>query len=141
PDIKAEVDQFDKQSVMPNPQIRNIYPAGKLPAKCPPGMVKLGGYGSCSAWQGELGLDVITAHLIAPYAKIVISATPADSEETDDAVSQVAMPELMKAVEYIARNHLANTISISDGSGESTYASKEEITAQDSGELTAAAAG
>jgi subtilase family serine protease len=51
------------------------------------------------------------------------------------------MPELMKAVEYIAQKHLANTISISDGSGESTYSSKEEITSQDPGELTAAAAG
>ena len=105
-------------------------------------MVALGSYGSCNAWGGELALDVITAHLIAPYAKIVISATPADTEETDDAVSQVAMPELMKAVEYIAQNHLANTISISDGSGESTYNyGQEEITAQNAGELTAAAAG
>ena len=46
------------------------------------------------------------------------------------------------AVEYIARNHLATTISISDGSGESTYNyGQEEITAQNAGELTAAAAG
>src|SRR6201994_1730125 len=141
PSIAAQVHSFDQDFGLPDPDIETIYPTGPLPATCPPGMVALGSYGSCSAWGGELALDVITAHLIAPYAKIVISATPADTEETDDAVSQVAMPELMKAVEYIARNHLANTISISDGSGESTYASKEEITAQDSGELTAAAAG
>ena len=141
PGIAAEVHSFDQNFGLPDPEIQTIYPTGPLPATCPPGMVKLGSYGSCSAWGGELALDVITAHLIAPYAKIVISATPADTEETDDAVSQVAMPELMKAVEYIAQNHLANTISISDGSGESTYSSKEEITAQDPGELTAAAAG
>ncbi|HEY2523149.1 MAG TPA: S53 family peptidase [Streptosporangiaceae bacterium] len=141
PGIAQQVHSFDQNFGLPDPDIDTIYPTGPLPATCPPGMVKLGGYGSCSAWGGELALDVITAHLIAPYAKIIISATPADTEETDDAVSQVAMPELMKAVEYIAQNHLANTISISDGSGESTYSSKEEITAQDPGELTAAAAG
>jgi subtilase family serine protease len=141
PSIAQQVHSFDQDFGLPDPDISTIYPTGPLPATCPPGMVALGSYGSCSAWGGELALDVITAHLIAPYAKIVISATPADTEETDDAVSQVAMPELMKAVEYIAQNHLANTISISDGSGESTYSSKEEITAQNAGELTAAAAG
>jgi subtilase family serine protease len=52
------------------------------------------------------------------------------------------MPELMKAVEYIAQNHLASTISISDGTGEASYSNgKEEVTAQDPGELAAAAAG
>src|SRR6201992_26102 len=141
PSIAAQVHSFDQNFGLPDPDIETVYPTGPLPATCPPGMVKLGSYGSCNAWGGELALDVITAHLIAPYAKIIISATPADTEETDDAVSQVAMPELMKAVEYIAQNHLANTISISDGSGESTYSSKEEITSQDPGELTAAAAG
>jgi len=141
PSIAQQVHSFDQDFGLPDPDISTIYPTGPLPATCPPGMVKLGSYGSCDAWGGELALDVITAHLIAPYAKIIISATPADTEETDDAVSQVAMPELMKAVEYIAQNHLANTISISDGSGESTYSSKEEITSQDPGELTAAAAG
>ena len=43
----------------------------------------------------------MAAHLIAPYAKIVISATPADTQVTDDAASQVAPPEMMKAVEFI----------------------------------------
>src|ERR1700761_3034008 len=142
PSIAQQVHSFDQDFGLPAPDISTIYPTGPLPATCPPGMVALGSYGSCDAWGGELALDVITAHLIAPYAKIVISATPADTEETDDAVSQVAMPELMKAVEYIAQNHLANTISISDGSGESTYNyGQEEITAQNAGELTAAAAG
>jgi hypothetical protein len=142
PGIAAQVHSFDQDFGLPDPQISTIYPAGPLPATCPPGMVKLGSYGSCDAWGGELALDVISAHLIAPYAKIVISATPADTEETDDAASQVAPPEMMKALEYIAQNHVANVISISDGTGESTYSSgQEEITAQDPGELAAAAAG
>jgi subtilase family serine protease len=142
PNIAKVVAGYDKIFGLPNPQITTIFPAGRLPKTCPAGMVKLGSYGSCSAWAGELELDVMSAHLIAPYAKIVISATPADTQETDDAASQVAMPEIMKGVEVIAAEHLANVISISDGNGESSYsAGAEEITAQDPGELAAAAVG
>jgi subtilase family serine protease len=142
PGIGKAVDHYDHIFGLPNPDIQTVFPDGPLPAKCPRGMVKLGSYGSCSAWQGELELDVISAHLVAPYAKIVISATPADSEINSDAAEQVAMPEIMKGVEYISQNHLANVMSISDGSGEVTYPhGAEEITAQNAGELTAAAAG
>lgn len=142
PNVSKVVAGFDKTYGLPNPQITTVFPRGSLPRSCPPGMVKLGSYGSCDAWKGELELDVISAHLMAPYAKIVISATPADSEITDDAASQVAPPEMMRALEYISRRHLANVISISDGTGESTYShGREEITAQDPGELAAARAG
>jgi subtilase family serine protease len=142
--IAGQVAAFDKPLGLPNPQITTMYPSGdgKLPAKCPPGMVALGGYGSCQAWEGELQLDVESAHLMAPYAKILISVTPADSQITDDAASQVAPPEMMQALEAISKNHLANVLSISDGTGESSYShGAAEITAQNMGELTAAAAG
>jgi subtilase family serine protease len=134
---------FDKQFDLPAPpSLRTIYPAGPLPKTCPPGMVKLGGYGSCDAWGGELALDVVTAHMIAPYAKIVISATPADTEVKDDPASNVAPPEMMKALEVISRQHLANVISISDGTGETTYGyGRAQILANNPGELAAAAAG
>jgi hypothetical protein len=142
PNVSKVVAGFDKTYGLPNPQITTVFPSGSLPRKCPSGMVKLGSYGSCDAWKGELELDVISAHLMAPYAKIVISATPADSEITDDAASQVAPPEMMRALEYISSHHLANAISISDGTGEITYShGQEEITAQEPGELAAAAAG
>jgi subtilase family serine protease len=142
PNVASVVAGFDKIFGLPNPQITTIYPAGALPKTCPAGMVALGSYGSCQAWAGELELDVLSAHLIAPYAKILISATPADTQETDDPASNVAMPEIMKGVEVIAADHLANVISISDGNGESSYsAGAEEITAQNPGELAAAAAG
>lgn len=142
PKIGGIVASFDKALHLPNPSITTIYPSGKLPAKCPPGMVKLGGYGSCKAWAGELTLDVLAAHLMAPYAKILISATPADSEITDDPAAQVAPYEMMRALEQISSRHLANVISISDGSAESSYIhGPGEITAQDPGELAAAAAG
>ncbi len=144
PHIAEQVASFDKIFGLPNPEIQTIFPSsdGKLPSQCPLGMRALKSYGSCRAWQGELQLDVMSAHLIAPYAKILISATPADSEITDDAASQVAPPEMMEALEHISSAHLANVISISDGTGESSYSNGiPEILAQDPGELAAAAAG
>jgi subtilase family serine protease len=141
-DIYRQVAGFDKAFGLPNPQIQTIYPAGPLPAKCPAGMVKLQSYGSCNAWKGELTLDVIAAHLIAPYAKIVISATPADTEIAGDPAENVAMPEIMKGVEFISSHHLADVMSISDGTGETTYpAGPAQITSQNAAELTAAANG
>jgi len=76
PNVSKVVAGFDKTYGLPNPQITTVFPSGRLPRKCPTGMVKLGSYGSCQAWaDGELPLDVAAVHLIAPYAKIVISAT------------------------------------------------------------------
>ena len=141
PSIGQYVAHFDQVNGLPNPQITTIYPVG-MPRTCPAGMVRLGTYGSCSSWAAELQLDVTAVHLMAPYARIVIAVAPADTEITDDAASQVAPPEMMKAVEYIASHHLANVISISDGTGESSYShGLAEILAQDPGELAAAAAG
>jgi subtilase family serine protease len=144
PDIASFMARIDKHLGLPKAQITTIFPTGRhrLPATCPPGMVKLGGYGSCSTWKGEEAIDVLSAHLLAPYAKILVTVAPADSEITDDAAIQVAPPEFMQAVEYLSGHHLANVISISDDSAESTYAhGPEEIRAQDPGELTAAANG
>ncbi len=142
PGIASYIHTRDLRYGLPDPVIQTIFPSGPLPAQCPPGMVALGSYGSCDAWQGELELDVLTVHLIAPYAKIVISATPADSEITDDAASNVAPPEMMRALEYIGARHIANAISISDGTGEGTYPfGQAQIHANDPGPLSAAAAG
>jgi len=52
------------------------------------------------------------------------------------------MPEIMKGVEFISSHHLADVMSISDGTGETTYtAGPAQITSQNAAELTAAAAG
>lgn len=142
PNIGTAMTRFDHQFGLPDPDIRTIYPAGRLPPQCPPGMVALGTYGSCDAWAVELELDVEAVHLVAPYARILLAVAPADSEITDDAASQVAPPEMMRAVADISAGHLADVVSISDGSGESTYGGgAAEIHAQDPGELAAAAAG
>jgi hypothetical protein len=141
-DLYRQVAGFDKVFGLPNPQIQTIYPAGPLPPVCPRGMLRLQSYGSCNAWKNELTLDVIAAHLIAPYAKIIISATPADTEVTGDRAENVAMPEIMKGVEYISGHHLADVMSISDGTGETTYpAGPAQVTSQSAAELTAAANG
>jgi hypothetical protein len=142
PGIQATLNALDAQIGLPDTTVTTIYPNGPLPATCPAGMQALGNYGSCSAWGGELTLDVEAVHLFAPYATIVISATPADSEIADDASSQVAPPEMMKALEYLSAHQLADVISISDGSNEGDYRNgAAEIHAQDPGELVAAAAG
>jgi subtilase family serine protease len=142
PNIAATMASFDAKFHLPAANLTTIFPNGPLPATCPAGMVALGSFGSCDAWEGELTLDVESVHMMAPYANIVISATPADSEINDDAADQVAMPEIMKAVEVISSQHLANVMSISDGTGETTYTfGNEEIKANSVGELTAAANG
>jgi len=144
PLLAKEMASRDKQLGLPNPQIKTIYPTGRhrLPATCPPGMAKLTGYGSCATWEAEAALDALAVHMMAPYAKILVTVAPPDSETTGDAASQVAPPEFMQAVEYLSVHHLANVISISDGTAESTYSHGfEEIRAQDPGELTAAANG
>ncbi|MFJ6214244.1 Ig-like domain-containing protein [Streptomyces sp. NPDC092296] len=142
PNIQATMDAFDDAVGLPHATIETVYPSGSLPSTCPAGMVALGSYGSCSAWQGELRLDVEAAHMLAPYAKILIVATPSDSEIVGDASSEVAMPEIVKGMEFVSRNHLADVMSISDGSSETDYSrGKQEITAQDIGEVMAAAYG
>jgi subtilase family serine protease len=85
----------------------------------------------------------MSAHLMAPYAKILLVVTPADTVIPNaDPAQNVAPPEMMESLEDIARNHLANVISVSDGTGEFTYPfGKPEITAQNPGELAAATAG
>jgi subtilase family serine protease len=144
PGIASFTAKFDRALGLPEAQITTIFPTGRhrLPASCPPGMLKLGHYGSCRGWAGEEGIDVLFAHLLAPYARILVAVAPPDSEITDDAASQVAPPEFIQAVEYLSLHHLANVISISDDSAESTYShGSEEIHAQDPGELMAAANG
>jgi hypothetical protein len=140
--IQKTLNTLDNQVGLPHTTVRTVYPNGPLPKTCPAGMQHLGDYGSCRAWGGELTLDVEAVHLFAPYAKIIISATPADSQIADDASSQVAPPEMMKALEYLSTRKLADVISISDGSNEGDYShGQAEIRAQDPGELTAAANG
>jgi hypothetical protein len=142
PQIQSDLASLDAQLGLPDTTIDTVFPSGPLPAQCPAGMVALGSYGSCDAWQEELELDVESVHLMAPYARIVIAATPSDSEVVGDPSGEVAMPEMVKGMEYISQHQLANVMSSSNGSSETDYSrGAAEIHAQDPGELTAAAAG
>lgn len=144
PNLDARVSEFDQRIGLPPADIETIYPsgAGRLPAQCPAGMLALGDAGSCDAWAGEIELDVESVHLIAPYAKILVAVTPPDSEITDDTAMQGNPPEMMQGLEYIAAHHLADAVSISAAIAEQAFShGKLEITAQDPGELAAAAAG
>ena len=143
PDIASFMARIDKSLGLPKAQIKTIFPTGRhrLPATCPPGMARAGRLRVVPRLGGRGGESTsCSAHLLAPYAKILVTVAPPDSEITDDAASQVAPPEFMQAVEYLSVHHLANVISISDDTAESTYRHGfEEIHAQDPGELTAAA--
>ena len=144
PDISAEMDAFDQRTGLPPVDIQTVYPSGdgRLPSSCPSRMQGPGGYGTCAGWAAEELLDVETAHLIAPYADILVGVTPPDSEIVGDIATKEAPPELMQGVEYISTRHLADVISISGGTGEASYAGgAAEIHAQDPAELTAAADG
>jgi hypothetical protein len=140
PFVSQVLARFDHAYDLPTVHLSSIYPAGALPASCPHQMLVLGSYGSCYDWRYELELDVESVHLIAPYARILLVVAPADRDA--DAAEGVAPPEMLEGVEDVSRHHLANVISVSDGSGESTYRhGRAEIVAQDPGELAAAAAG
>jgi hypothetical protein len=144
PSISTQMDAFDSSTGLPPVTLQTIYPSGdgQLPASCPTSMQGQGDYGTCVGWAGEELLDVETAHLIAPYAHILLAITPPDSEVVGDIATKEAPPEMMQGVEYIAAHHLADAISISGGTGEASYAGGgAEIHAQDPAELTAAADG
>jgi hypothetical protein len=142
PNITSTIDNLDTTVGLPDPTISTVFPTGPPPASCPAGMTALGSEGSCNAWAGEVDLDVEAVHLIAPYASIIISDTPSDSEIVGDAASEASMPEITQAMEYITNNHLADVMSVSDANAEGGYsAGRDEVTAQDIGEVTAAANG
>src|SRR6266567_9229503 len=52
PNVASFIHTRDLRYGLPDPVIQTIYPSGPLPATCPPGMVALGSYRSCDAWQG-----------------------------------------------------------------------------------------
>jgi hypothetical protein len=92
PGIATYMHNQDLKYGLPDPDIETIYPSGSLPAQCPAGMVALASYGSCNGWVGELRLDVLTVHLIAPYA--VISELAVADDLAAGRLTEVRAPEL-----------------------------------------------
>jgi subtilase family serine protease len=68
-------------------------------------------------WALEVSLDVEWAHAIAPEANILLVTTP-----TAEVLGVQGFPDMMKAVQFVVDNHLADIISMSLGAGEGTFA-------------------
>ena len=115
PTIRHDLHVFDKAFGLPDPSLRIISPAGKLPKFDHTNRDMLG-------WAGETTLDVEYAHAIAPRAKILLVATP-----TAQTAGVHGLPQIVKAENYVINHHLADVISQSFGSVEPTFTSKAEL--------------
>jgi subtilase family serine protease len=75
-----------------------------------------------SAWAIEVALDVETSHAIAPGANILLVHT-----NTAETLGVQGFPNMMKAEDYVVKNHLANVISQSFGSAEDAFGSASSL--------------
>jgi subtilase family serine protease len=75
-----------------------------------------------SAWALEVALDVETSHAIAPMANILL--VHSNNAET---LGVQGFPNMMKAEDYVVKNHLANVISQSFASSEDAFGSKQSL--------------
>ena len=75
-----------------------------------------------SAWAIEVALDVETSHAIAPQANILLVHT-----NTAETLGVQGFPNMMKAEDYVVKNHLANIISQSFGSAEEAFGSPQSL--------------
>ncbi len=124
PNIAKVIDAYDKAHGLPAADVETITPAGPLP-ECTPQTAPVNG---CESWIGETDLDVTMAHSLAPAAKILIVATPVNETQ-----GFTGLPEMMYAVQYLAKHRLADVISMSLGATEETFPSFESIKTLDPG--------
>jgi subtilase family serine protease len=75
-----------------------------------------------AAWAIEVALDVETSHAIAPQANILL--VHSNNAET---LGVQGFPNMMKAEDYVVKNHLANVISQSFASSEDAFGSKSSL--------------
>ncbi|HSC49437.1 MAG TPA: S53 family peptidase [Gaiellaceae bacterium] len=75
-----------------------------------------------AAWALEVALDVETSHAIAPMANILL--VHSNNAET---LGVQGFPNMMKAEDYVVKNHLANVISQSFASSEDAFGSKQSL--------------
>jgi len=71
-----------------------------------------------TGWALEVVLDVEWAHAIAPGANILLVHTP-----TAETYGVQGVPQMIKAEDYIVKNHLADVISQSFGASEASFGS------------------
>jgi len=75
-----------------------------------------------TGWAIEVALDVEWAHAIAPGANILLVHTP-----VAETLGVQGFPALMKAEDYVVKNHLANVITQSLGSSENAFGSFQSL--------------
>jgi subtilase family serine protease len=116
PTIKHDLAVFDQQFKLPAPPaFRIITPSGVIPKwnKNDSDM---------TGWGGETTLDVEYAHTIAPGAKILLVETPVSETE-----GVTGFPQIVKAENYVLKNHLGDVISQSFSATEQTFAGLRQI--------------
>ena len=110
PTIKHDLAVFDQQFKLPAPpSFRIITPSGLIP--------KWNQNDSdMTGWGGETTLDVEYAHTIAPGANILLVETPVSETE-----GVTGFPQIVKAENYVLKNHLGDVISQSFSATEQTF--------------------
>src|SRR5580692_4912745 len=116
PTIKHDLAVFDQQFKLPAPpSFRIITPSGVIP--------KWNKNNSdMTGWGGETTLDVEYAHTIAPGANILLVETPVSETE-----GVTGFPQIVKAENYVLKNHLGDVISQSFSATEQTFAGLKQI--------------
>jgi len=111
PTISRDLAVFDRQFKLPAPpSFRIITPSGVIP--------KWNKNNSdMTGWGGETTLDVEYAHTIAPGANILLVETPVSETE-----GVTGFPQIVKAENYVLKNHLGDVISQSFSATEQTFA-------------------
>jgi subtilase family serine protease len=116
PTISSDLHVFDQTFGLPDPpEISTISPAGSPPRFDPTDTDMTG-------WALETTLDVEYAHVIAPEASILVVATPVS--ETDGVQG---FPEIVQAENYVIDHGLADVISQSFGTEESSFANPRTL--------------
>jgi subtilase family serine protease len=111
PDIASDLATFDTSFKIPAPPSFNIIaPAGTIPP--------FTGTTTQVNWAEETSLDVEYSHAMAPGANILLVETPV--AETEGAAG---FKQIVKAENYVIKNHLGQVISQSFGATESTFKS------------------
>jgi subtilase family serine protease len=111
PTIQHDLGVFDQAFGLPAPpSFRVIQPAGPVPPfRATP---------ERTGAAGETTLDIESAHLIAPGARLLLVETPTAENE-----GATGFPQIVTAEDYVIRHHLGGVISQSFGATEQTFAS------------------
>ena len=118
PTIRHDLTMFDQAFGLPAPPTFTIsQPVGRVPRYDPANSDMVG-------WAGETTLDVEYAHVIAPGASILLVETPISETE-----GVHGFPQIIKAEQYVVRNHLGDVISQSFSATEQTFPSQAAVQA------------